>query len=95
MYDTGDSWNFFARKRDILMDKRDYKVHIRRNQEEYKILTLGSQQNNMTQSQYTRALINNSPLSRNDHKAEVWKLLCKICNKAHEKRITDRKFRRR
>ena len=71
------------------MDKRDYKVNIRLNQEEYKILTLRSQQNNMTQSQYIRALINNAPLSRNDHKAEVWKLLCKICNKAHEKRIID------
>ena len=71
------------------MDKRDYKINIRLNQEEYKILTLRSQQNNMTQSQYIRALINNAPLSSNDHKAEVWKLLCKICNKAHEKRIID------
>ena len=43
----------------------------------------------MTQSQYIRALINNAPLSSNDHRAEVWRLLCKICNKAHEKRIID------
>lgn len=89
MYDTGDSWHFFIRKGDIVMDKRDYKVNIRLNQEEYKILTLRSQQNNMTQSQYIRALINNAPLSSNDHRAEVWKLLCKIYNRAHEKRITD------
>lgn len=71
------------------MDKRDYKINIRLNQEEYKILTLRCRQNNMTQSQYIRALINNAPLSSNDHKAEVWKILCKIYINAHEKRITD------
>ena len=31
MYDTGDSWHFFIRKGDIVMDKRDYKVNIRLN----------------------------------------------------------------